>query len=130
MDGILEKLNELIKEILQEWVSSNLADMFTDVNSQVESIAGEVSRTPVTWNATIFTMIEGLSENVIVPIAGIVIAYVLCYELISMVMEKNNMQDFDISLFFVICLKRVLGYGWCPIHLTLPWPYLMWHRIL
>ena len=88
MDGILEKLNELIKEILQEWVSSNLADMFTDVNSQVESIAGEVSRTSVTWNATIFTMIEGLSENVIVPIAGIVIAYVLCYELISMVMEK------------------------------------------
>ena len=109
MDGILEKLNELIKEILQEWVSSNLADMFTDVNSQVESIAGEVSRTPVTWNATIFTMIEGLSENVIVPIAGIVIAYVLCYELISMVMEKNNMQDFDISLFFRYLFKAGIG---------------------
>ena len=109
MDGILEKLNELIKEILQEWVSSNLADMFTDVNSQVESIAGEVSRTPATWNATIFTMIEGLSESVIVPIAGMVIAYVLCYELISMVMEKNNMQDFDTSLFFRYLFKAGIG---------------------
>ena len=57
---ILEKLNDLIKEILQEWVSSNLADMFTDVNSQVESIAGEVSRTPATWNATMSSkVLEG-----------------------------------------------------------------------
>ena len=109
MDGIFEKLNEFIKEILREWVSSNLADMFTDVNHQVESIAGEVGRTPATWNATIFTMIEGLSESVIVPIAGIVIAYVLCYELISMIMEKNNMQDFDTSLFFRYLFKAGIG---------------------
>ena len=109
MDGIFEKLNNFIKEILMEWVSSNLADMFTDVNHQVEQIAGEVSRTPATWNATIFTMIEGLSESVIIPIAGIVIAYVLCYELISMVMEKNNMQDFDMFLFFRYLLKAGIG---------------------
>ena len=109
MDGIFEKLNEFIKEILQEWVASNLADMFTDVNAQVGDIAGEVSKTPATWNNSIFQMMQGISESVIVPVAGIVIAYVLCYELISMVMEKNNMQDFDTSLFFRYLFKAAIG---------------------
>ena len=109
MEGIFEKLNEFIKEILQEWVASNLADMFTDVNAQVGNIAGEVSKTPATWNNSIFQMMQGISESVIVPVAGIVIAYVLCYELISMVMEKNNMQDFDTSLFFRYLFKAAIG---------------------
>lgn len=109
MDGIFEKLNEFIKEILQEWVASNLADMFRDVNAQVGDIAGEVSKTPATWNNSIFQMMQGISESVIVPVAGIVIAYVLCYELISMVMEKNNMQDFDTSLFFRYLFKAAIG---------------------
>lgn len=109
MDGIFEKLNEFIKEILQEWVASNLADMFTDVNAQVGDIAGEVSKTPATWNNSIFQMMQGISESVIIPVAGIVIAYVLCYELISMVMEKNNMQDFDTSLFFRYLFKAAIG---------------------
>lgn len=109
MEGIFEKLNEFIKEILQEWVASNLADMFTDVNAQVGNIAGEVSKTPATWNNSIFQMMQGISESVIVPVAGIVIAYVLCYELISMVMEKNNMQDFDTSMFFRYLFKAAIG---------------------
>ena len=109
MEGIFEKLNEFIKEILQEWVASNLADMFTDVNAQVGDIAGEVSKTPATWNNSIFQMMQGISESVIVPVAGMVIAYVLCYELISMVMEKNNMQDFDTSLFFRYLFKAAIG---------------------
>lgn len=109
MEGIFEKLNEFIKEILQEWVASNLVDMFTDVNAQVGDIAGEVSKTPVTWNNSIFQMMQGISESVIIPVAGIVIAYVLCYELISMVMEKNNMQDFDTSLFFRYLFKAAIG---------------------
>ena len=109
MEGIFEKLNEFIKEILQEWVASNLADMFTDVNAKVGDIAGEVSKTPATWNNSIFQMMQGISESVIVPVAGIVIAYVLCYELISMVMEKNNMQDFDTSMFFRYLFKAAIG---------------------
>lgn len=109
MEGIFEKLNEFIKEILQEWVASNLADMFIDVNAQVGDIASEVSKTPATWNNSIFQMMQEISESVIVPVAGIVIAYVLCYELISMVMEKNNMQDFDTSLFFRYLFKAAIG---------------------
>ncbi len=109
MEGIFEKLNDFIKEILQEWVASNLAGMFADVDAQVGSIAGEVSKTPATWNGSIFGMIQGLSENVIVPIAGLVIAYVLCYELISMVMEKNNMQEYDSAMFFRYLFKAGIG---------------------
>ena len=74
--------------------------MFGDVNEKVGTIAAEVGKTPQGWNANIFNMIQNLSENVIVPIAGLVITYVLCYELISMVTEKNNMHDVDTFMFF------------------------------
>ena len=78
-------------------IESNLTNMFTDVNEKVGTIAGEVGRTPSTWNGSIYSMIRGLSESVIVPIAGIIITFVLCYELISMITEKNNMHDMDTS---------------------------------
>ena len=45
-------------------------------------------------------MIKTLSENVIVPIAGLVITYVLCYELISMIIDKNNLHELDTFMFF------------------------------
>lgn len=63
--------------------------MFTDVNTKVETIAAEVGKTPQNWNSGIFSMIKNLSDNVIVPIAGMIITFVLCYELISMIMEKT-----------------------------------------
>ena len=81
-------------------IESNLTNMFTDVNEKVGTIAGEVGRTPSTWNGSIYAMIRGLSESVIVPIAGIIITFVLCYELISMITEKNNMHDMDTWMFF------------------------------
>ena len=74
--------------------------MFGDVNEKVGTIANEVGKTPQGWNANIFSMIQNLSENVIVPIAGLVITYVLCVELISMVTEKNNLHDIDTFMFF------------------------------
>ena len=74
--------------------------MFGDVNEKVGTIANEVGKTPQGWNANIFSMIQNLSENVIVPIAGLVITYVLCVELISMVTEKNNLHDVDTFMFF------------------------------
>ena len=71
-------------------IESNLTNMFTDVNEKVGTIAREVGRTPSTWNGSIYSMIRGLSESVIVPIAGIIITFVLCYELISMITEKKQ----------------------------------------
>ena len=85
MESILDAINEWIKEILIGAINGNLSTMFGDVNEKVGTIAAEVGKTPQGWNANIFNMIQNLSENVIVPIAGLVITYVLCYELISMV---------------------------------------------
>lgn len=109
MEGIIEKLTDFIKEILKGWVEANLTAMFTDVNTKVGMIAGEVSRTPSTWNSSIFHMVQGLSESVIIPIAGMIITFVLCYELISMVMDKNNMHEFDTSLFFRYLFKAAIA---------------------
>ena len=100
MESILDAINEWIKEILIGAINGNLSTMFGDVNEKVGTIAAEVGKTPQGWNANIFNMIQNLSENVIVPIAGLVITYVLCYELISMVTEKNNMHDVDTFMFF------------------------------
>ena len=109
MEGIIEKLTDFIKEILKGWVEANLTAMFTDVNTKVGTIAGEVSKTPSTWNSSIFRMVEGLSESVIIPVAGMIITFVLCYELISMVMDKNNMHDFDTGLFFRFVFKACIA---------------------
>ena len=93
MGFILEKIEEAIKELLIGWIESNMTNMFTDVNDKVGTIAAEVGKTPSSWDSSIYQMIRGLSENVIVPIAGIIITFVLCYELISMITEKNNLHD-------------------------------------
>ena len=100
MQSILDAINEWIKGILIGAINGNLSTMFGDVNEKVGTIATQVGQTPQGWNANIFSMIQTLSENVVVPIAGLVITYVLCYELISMVVEKNNMHDVDTFMFF------------------------------
>ena len=100
MQSILDAINEWLKELLIGAINGNLSTMFGDVNDKVGTIAAEVGKTPQAWNANIFSMIQTLSENVIVPLAGLVITYVLCYELISMVIDKNNMHDFDTFMFF------------------------------
>ena len=109
MGGIIQRITEFIKEMLQGWVSSNLEAMFTYVNERTGAIAGEVGRTPETWNAGIFYTVKALSEDVLIPIAGFVITFVLCYELISMVMDKNNMHDFDSGMFFRYLMKACIA---------------------
>ena len=113
MQGILDSINEWIREILIGAINGNLSTMFGDVNEKVGSIAGEVGQTPQAWNASIFSMIRTLSENVIVPIAGLVITYVLCYELITMITEKNNMHDVDTFMFFKWFFK-----SWVAVYLV------------
>ena len=113
MKGILDSINEWIKEILIGAINGNLSTMFGDVNEKVGSIAGEVGQTPQAWNASIFSMIRTLSENVIVPVAGLVITYVLCYELITMITDKNNMHDVDTFMFFKWFFK-----SWVAVYLV------------
>lgn len=100
MDFLWDKITEWLKEMLIGGIVSNLSGMFDATNQKVAEISGQVGLSPQAWNGSIFSMIQNLSENVIVPIAGLVITYVLCYELISMVTEKNNMHDIETFMFF------------------------------
>ena len=93
MDKIFESIEEWMRNLLTGMVSSNLTNMFTDVNEKTGDIASQVGQTPQGWNGSIFSLIQNLSDSVIVPIAGMIITFVLCYELISMLTEKNNMHD-------------------------------------
>ena len=101
MDMIMEAIVEWLKEILVGGIVSNLSGMFDNVNQQVGDIAVQVGTTPQAWNSTIYGMIRNLSDNVIVPIAGVILAFVMTLELIQMVADKNNMHgDVDTWMFF------------------------------
>lgn len=100
MGGILDKLNEWLRGLLIEGITGNLSGMFDTVNDKVSEIAGEVGQTPLNWNSGVYSMIRNLSESVIVPIAGVILTFVMCYELIQLVTEKNNMHDVDTWMFF------------------------------
>lgn len=95
MLNILDQIEQWIKDFLVDCITGNLSGLFDQVNQTVGDVATDVGRTPQAWNSGVFSMIQSLSDSVIVPIAGIIITFVLCYELISMIVEKNNMHDFD-----------------------------------
>lgn len=95
MQSILDKLAEWLKELLISGILGNLSGMFDTVNTKVGEIAGEVGMTPSAWNGGVFNLIRSLSETVIIPIAGIILTFVMCYELIQLVIEKNNLHDVD-----------------------------------
>lgn len=109
MFDLFEQIEEAIRELLTNFVSSNLTTMFTDVNDRTGTIAAEVAQTPQAWNSGIFSMIQNLSNSVIIPIAGMIITFVLCYELISMITEKNNMHDVDTWMFFKWFFKSFIA---------------------
>lgn len=95
MDLLLNTLTEWLKELLAGAIASNLTGMVDSVNSKVGDIAAQVGQTPQGWNSGIFSMIQNLSNNVILPIAGIILALVMTMEFIRIIMDKNNMHDFD-----------------------------------
>ena len=105
MQSILDAINEWIKEILIGAINGNLSTMFGDVNEKVGTIAAEVGKTPQGWNANIFSMIQNLSETVIVPIAGAILAFVMTLELIQLITDKNNLNDMDTWIFFKWAFK-------------------------
>lgn len=100
MDFIWQKITEWLKEVLVGGIADSLSGMFDSVNQQVGEIAQQVGTSPQAWNSGVFGMIRNLSESVILPIAGVILAFVMTYELIQMVIDKNNMNDFDTWIFF------------------------------
>ena len=95
MLNILEIIQDWIKDILRDCIMGNLDGMFDQINNEVGEVASTVGKTPADWNAGVFSMIRSLSDNVVVPIAGIILTFVLCYELITMIIETNNLHDFE-----------------------------------
>lgn len=109
MDSLWEAIEKWLKDLLIDGITGNLSGMFDNVNTQVGEIAGDVGMTPSAWNSDIFSMVRSLSETVIIPIAGIILTFVMCYELIQMVIEKNNMHEIDTWIFFKWIFKSFVA---------------------
>jgi len=109
MESILDKITEWLKTMLVEGIITNLSGMFDNVNQQVGEMAGQVGLTPAAWNAGVFSMIRNLSESVIIPIAGVILAFVMTYELIQMVIDRNNLHDIDTWIFFKWIFKTFVA---------------------
>lgn len=109
LDSVFQAIEDWIRTLLTNMVDSNLTTMFADVNDKTGQIASQVGQTPQGWNSGIFSMIQNLSNTVILPIAGMIITFVLCYELISMLTEKNNMHDIDTFMFFKYVFKSCVA---------------------
>lgn len=109
MQFIFDAFTNWIKTFLIGSITNSLNGMFSDVNSRVGSIADQVGQTPQGWNADIFSMVRNLSQTVIIPIAGMILTFVVCYELISMIVERNNLHDLDTWIFFKWIFKTVIA---------------------
>ena len=109
MNTIIERITEAIKEILIGMIQNGLEGMFVEVNDKVGTIASQVGQTPQGWNAGVFNLIQNLSQTVIVPIAGLFITFVLCYELITMVTQKNNFHEFETYNIFLWIFKAYVA---------------------
>ena len=100
MDFLWDKITEWLKEMLIGGIVSNLSGMFDATNQKVAEISGQVGLSPQAWNGSIFSMIQNLSETVIVPIAGAILAFVMTLELIQLIADRNNLHDIDTWVFF------------------------------
>ena len=105
MGYLVNKLAEWIKGLLVSGTVSNLSGLFDSINTRVADVASTVGKTPQAWNSSIFNMIRTLSENVVVPIAGIILTFVMTLELIQLIIDRNNMHDFDTFIFFKWIMK-------------------------
>lgn len=109
MNTIIERITEAIKDILIGFIRSGMETMFVEVNEKVGTIAGQVGQTPQGWNGSIFSLIQNLSQTVMIPIAGMIITFVLSYELITMVTQKNNFHEFETFNLFIWVFKAYIA---------------------
>ncbi|KGJ52485.1 membrane protein [[Clostridium] innocuum] len=109
MEGILEQITNWLKEMLVGGIMDNLSGMFDSVNQQVGEIAVEVGMTPEVFSPGVFSMIRNVSESVIIPIAGLILTFIACYELIQMIIDHNNLNNFETWIFFKWIFKTFVA---------------------
>lgn len=100
MDSVLDQIGEWFKEMLVSGIMNQLTGLFDSVNTQVGDIATQMGQTPASFSPGIFSMIRNVSESVIIPIAGLILTFIACYELIQMIIEHNNLANFETWTFF------------------------------
>ena len=109
MDSIIQAIVDWLKELLVTGIMGNLTNTFDSVNAQVGQIATEVGMTPSAFSPAIFNMIKNLSENVIMPIAGLFLTFIACYEMIQLVISHNNLANFETWIFFKWVFKTFVA---------------------
>lgn len=109
MDSIISVIQEWIKEMLVGGIMSNLSGMFDAVNQQVAEIAGDVGTTPANFSPGVYSMIRNISESVIIPIAGLILTFIACYELIQLIIDHNNLANFETWIFFKWIFKTFVA---------------------
>lgn len=109
MDSILQSIEDWFRGLLVSGIMNNLTNTFDSVNNQVGQIASEVGQTPANFSPAIFNMIRTLSENVIMPIAGIFLTFIACYELIQLVISHNNLANFETWIFWKWIFKTFIA---------------------
>lgn len=109
MDFLTDWITKWLKGVLIDGIMGNLSGLFDNVNTQVGEIATQVGTSPAAWNAGVFSMIKQLSETVVLPIAGLALTFVMCYELIQMLIDRNNLHDIDTWMFFKWVFKTFVA---------------------
>ena len=109
MDFILDKITDWIKDLLVSGIMDNLTGMFESVNQQVGNIATQVGTTPADFSPGVFEMIRNISESVIIPIAGLILTFIACYELIQIIIDHNNLSNFETWIFFKWIFKTFVA---------------------
>jgi len=109
MNSLWNQITEWIKEALIGGITGNFQGMFNEVNTRVGEVAAQVGQTPEGWNSGVFSMIRSLSDTVVLPVAGMILTFVLCYELIQMIISHNNMQNFETFVFFKWIFKTFIA---------------------
>ncbi len=109
MDAILTQIADWLKGLLIDGIMSNLSGMFDSVNQQVSDVATQVGTTPANFSPGVFGLVRNVSESVIIPIAGLILTFIACYELIQMIIDHNNLANFETWIFFKWVFKTFVA---------------------
>ena len=109
MNSLFDKITDWLKEMLVGGIMDNLSGLFDSVNDQVGEIAGNVGASPASFSPEVFSLIRNISESVIIPIAGLILTFIACYELIQLIIEHNNLENFETWIFFKWIFKTFVA---------------------
>ena len=109
MNSLFDKITDWLKEMLVGGIMDNLSGLFDSVNDQVGEIAGNVGASPASFSPEVFSLIRNISESVIIPIAGLILTFIACYELIQLIIDHNNLANFETWIFFKWVFKTFVA---------------------